>query len=43
IYIVHPHVLSAASAMLRNLDPSVRRPRVFWNIDLLDVTSAGSR
>jgi len=30
IYLVHPHVLSAVSPRLRNADPSVRRPRVFW-------------
>lgn len=43
IYLVHPHVLSAVSPRLRNADPSVRRPRVFWNIDSLDVADGAGR
>lgn len=43
IYLVHPHVLSAASPLLRYLDPSVGRPRLFWNIDVLDVAASGGR
>ena len=35
IYIVHPHALVAVSPSLGNAEPSILRPRVFWNAEQL--------
>ena len=35
IYLVHPHALMAISPRLGNAEPSLLRPRVFWNVEQL--------
>jgi peptide/nickel transport system substrate-binding protein len=37
IYLVHPNSLCAVSTRLRNASPSLLRPHVFWNAELLAI------
>jgi len=38
IYLVHPDALVAVSPLLRGVEPVVLTPRVFWNVESLQLT-----
>jgi ABC-type transport system substrate-binding protein len=43
IYLVNKDAMSAVSTHLRNAQPSVLRPQVYWNIDQLTLGSGGAK